>query len=143
MDVWLWNVMHHEEQRERLDTHEKNKQLYYSERKQDNKYIQDEVQVRAKRSARDSAALRRYPACEERAATFLAPHPGARLAARAWSIAARRGSPAAASRLPDRAGSGAAPSAFHPAWSAPVLGFRCSRSCHGLGVNASAHSSVE
>lgn len=67
MDVWLWNVMHHEEQRERLDTHEKNKQLYYSERKQDNKYIQDEVQVRAKRSARDSrAALRRYPACEER-----------------------------------------------------------------------------
>ncbi|XP_034236223.1 voltage-dependent calcium channel subunit alpha-2/delta-3 isoform X2 [Thrips palmi] len=44
MDVWLYNVMHHEEQRTRLDTHEKNSQLYYSERKQDNKYIQDEVQ---------------------------------------------------------------------------------------------------
>lgn len=45
MDVWLWNVMHKAEQRGRLSAHEKNKRLYFSERKEDNKYIQDVVQV--------------------------------------------------------------------------------------------------
>lgn len=45
MEAWLKNVMHEPEQKGRLGSHEKNKNLYYSERKEDNKYIQDVIQV--------------------------------------------------------------------------------------------------
>ena len=45
MEAWLWNVMQKSEQKDRLSTHAKNKNLYYSERKEDNKYIQDVIQV--------------------------------------------------------------------------------------------------
>ncbi|XP_052132988.1 voltage-dependent calcium channel subunit alpha-2/delta-4 [Frankliniella occidentalis] len=44
MDAWLRRVMYHGEQVDRLEAHKKNSRLYFSERKEDNKYIKDALQ---------------------------------------------------------------------------------------------------